>query len=77
MWTIRVHGEADTLFDAVLRAIPAGCVVRVEHANFTGDAEFLGTAGRSVTVRPTSVVGVPGMGSLTLDWADLDALEVY
>lgn len=77
MWTIRIHGEADDLFDAVLQTVPQGYVVRIEHAGFTGEAVFVATAARSITVRPhdseTGHTGEP----VELDWADLDSVEVY
>ena len=77
MWTIRIHGEADDLFDALLQTIPEGYVVRVEHRDFTGDALFVATAGRIITVYPfdsdTQTSGAP----VELDWEGLDTVEVY
>lgn len=77
VWTVRIHGEADDVFDAVLRTIPSGYVVRVEHAEFEGDAEWGGAGPRDVTVRPVDEDGAPDGRVLVLDWAGLDALEVY
>jgi hypothetical protein len=78
VWTIRIHGEADDLFDAMLQTIGEGYIVRVEHPGFTGTAEFIAAAGRSITVRPyndnpdTEERGEP----VELDWEGLDVLEV-
>ena len=75
--TIRIDGEADSLFDAVLQAIPEGYVVAVDHREFTGDAVFVAVGGRSITVRPydpdTTERGEP----VELDWAGLESIEVY
>ena len=77
MWTLRVNGEADTVFDAMLQAIAEGWVVAVDHGQFTGDAEFVAVGGRSITVRPydadTTSYGQP----IELDWAGLESIEVY
>lgn len=77
VWTVRIHGEADDTFYAVLQLLGPGWVVGVEHAAFTGDAEFVAVAPRSIKVRPynerTCTYGEP----IELDWTGLDALEVY
>ena len=76
MWTIRIHGEADDLFDAMLHTIPEGYVVRVEHPAFTGLALFVAAIGRSITVRPYNAVTEERGEPVELDWEGLDTIEV-
>jgi hypothetical protein len=75
--TIRLDGEADSLFDAMLQTIPAGYIVAVTHGRFAGDAEFVAVGPRSIIVRPfdseTESRGEP----TELDWAGLDVIEVH
>lgn len=77
MWTIRIHGEADDLFDALLQTIPEGYVVRVEHRDFIGDAVFVATAGRSITIRPNGPDTMDSGAPVELDWEGLDTVEVF
>lgn len=76
VWTIRIHGEADDLFEAMLQTIGEGYVVRVEHPAFTGTAEFVGAPGRSIIVRPYNPDTEERGNPVELDWEGLDAIEV-
>lgn len=77
MWTIRIHGEADDVFYAMLQTIGEGYVVRLEHRAYTGDALFVAAAARTITARPYNPDSEERGEPVELDWEGLDTLEVY
>ena len=76
MWTIRIHGEADDLFHAMLQTIGQGYGVRVEHPAYTGDAAFVAAHARTITVRPYNPDSESLAEPVELDWEGLELLEV-
>ena len=75
MWTIKIHGEANQLFFAMLQPLGEGYALAITHRDFNGDAAFLNVAPRSITVRPFG--RSPAEGVLALDWEGLEEIEVF